>query len=100
VVLSAPNADKLAYTLLTAGNGEGHALGHGVEDAVVLPFILLVIASAATANISGKGTFLSHPWMVRLGEWSFALYLTHWLLVELVVHLDPGPRPGPSPPAH
>jgi peptidoglycan/LPS O-acetylase OafA/YrhL len=82
----------VAYTLLTAGNREGHPLGNGVEDAVILPFMLLVIASAATGNISGKGKFLSHPWVVRLGEWSFALYLTHWLLLELVVHLDPGSK--------
>jgi peptidoglycan/LPS O-acetylase OafA/YrhL len=87
----------VAYALLTAGNREGHALGNGVEDAVILPFMLLVIASAATADISGKGRLLSHPRVVRLGEWSFALYLTHWLLLELVVHLNPGSnaRSGP-----
>jgi peptidoglycan/LPS O-acetylase OafA/YrhL len=68
-----------------------------VEDAVILPFILLVIASAATANVSGKGKFLSHPWTVRLGEWSFALYLTHCLLLEQVVHLDPGSKARSAP---
>jgi peptidoglycan/LPS O-acetylase OafA/YrhL len=82
----------VVYTLLTAGNREGHPLGNGVEDAIILPFMLLVIASAATANISGKRRILSHPWVVRLGEWSFALYLTHWLLLELLVHLDPGSK--------
>jgi peptidoglycan/LPS O-acetylase OafA/YrhL len=85
------------YALLTAGNREGHPLGNGVEDAVVLPFMLLVIASAATADISGRGRFLSHPWVVRLGEWSFALYLTHWLFLELVARLDPGSKARPVP---
>jgi peptidoglycan/LPS O-acetylase OafA/YrhL len=51
----------VVYALLTAGNREAHPLGNGAEDAVILPFMLLVIASAATANISGKGKFLSHP---------------------------------------
>jgi peptidoglycan/LPS O-acetylase OafA/YrhL len=60
----------VAYALLTAGNRGGHPLGNGVEDAVIL----------------------SHLWVVRLGEWSFALYRTHWLLLELVVHLDPGSK--------
>lgn len=87
----------VAYALLTVGNREGHPLGNGVEDAIILPFMLLVISSAATGNICGKGRFLSHPWVVRLGEWSFALYLTHWLLLELLVRLDPGSKARPWP---
>ncbi len=77
------------YLVLTTGNRLGAALGNGVEDAIMLPLILLVISSAATASLNGAGQFLSQPWLVRLGEWSFALYITHWLLLEVAKYLDP-----------
>jgi peptidoglycan/LPS O-acetylase OafA/YrhL len=64
-------------------------VGHGVEDAVLLPFVLLIIAIAATSDIEGKASVLTTPWAVRLGEWSFALYITHWLLLQALVHADP-----------
>ncbi|QYF89362.1 acyltransferase [Arthrobacter sp. PAMC25284] len=83
------------YTVLMGSNRQGFALGNGLEDAIMLPFILAVIASAATASLTGREGFLAHPWAVRLGEWSFALYITHWLLLLLVEHLDPGSKARP-----
>lgn len=70
-------------------------VGHGVEDAVLLPFVLLIIASAASKDIEGVRSALTSPWAVRLGEWSFALYITHWLLLQIVAHLDPGANDRP-----
>ncbi|WP_353810288.1 acyltransferase family protein [Agromyces sp. SYSU T00194] len=68
----------------------GVAFGHGVEDALLLPCILLLIATAASADLSGKaGLLVSRP-LRLLGEWSFALYLTHWLLAVLVHAAFPG----------
>lgn len=88
-------AAGVAYAVLVTTNRNGYAVGNGVEDALMLPFILLLIASAATADLSGDSRLLPHPWMVRLGEWSFSLYLTHWLFLELVVRLDPGSKTRP-----
>ncbi len=85
----------VVYLVLTIGNRLGFALGNGVEDAVVLPLILLVISSAATASLNGTGQFLAQPWLVRLGEWSFALYITHWLLLLVAEHFDPGSKGRP-----
>lgn len=96
--LSLPAAALAAggvYIVLMAGNRQGFSLGNGLEDAIMLPFILAVIASAATASLTGREGFLAHPWAVRLGEWSFALYITHWLLLTLAEHLDPGSKTRP-----
>lgn len=51
---------------------------------VVLPAILLVLGAAARAELSGQRSWLSHPWTVRLGTWSFALYLLHFLLMHAI----------------
>lgn len=61
-------------------------VGHGVEDAMLLGPILLLIAAAADRDLARRPGFLTRRWLVRLGEWSFALYLTHWLLLEIVEH--------------
>lgn len=64
-------------------------IGHGIENAVLLPFILILIGSAATADLRLQPGFLTRPWALRLGEWSFALYMTHWLLLTAVVAVLP-----------
>jgi peptidoglycan/LPS O-acetylase OafA/YrhL len=53
----------------------------------LLPFLAL-IASAARADIEttdGVYGVLGRPLLVRLGEWSFALYMTHTLVIRLFV---------------
>ncbi|HEY0260507.1 MAG TPA: acyltransferase [Lacisediminihabitans sp.] len=63
--------------------------GYGVEDALFLPFLLYLIAAAVTADLANKpGPLQSRP-LLRLGEWSFALYLTHWLLMTVVQRMFP-----------
>jgi peptidoglycan/LPS O-acetylase OafA/YrhL len=64
-------------------------IGHGVEDAVLLPVILLVLMTGATSDLEGRSPWLRARPLVKLGEWSFALYLTHWLLLQTVVHVFP-----------
>jgi peptidoglycan/LPS O-acetylase OafA/YrhL len=61
-----------------------------VATMVVLPAIVLVLGAAARTDLIGRGSWLAHPWVVLLGEWSFALYLVH----PLVLHaLQQGWRP-------
>lgn len=74
----------------------GTVPGRGVEDAVLLPLILFVIATAAQADIDKKGGALRSRPLRLLGEWSFALYLTHWLLALLLSNFLP-PWVGASP---
>jgi len=54
---------------------------YGLTSATVLPVGLLIVA-VAQRDLRGAGTFLARPTAVRLGEWSFAFYLVHRLLLE------------------
>ena len=42
----------------------------------LVPFALLVV-SAVNADVLGRASIFRHPILVRLGEWSYALYLVH-----------------------
>ena len=56
---------------------------------VVLLFVpfALTIAAAAQADIEGRPSVFRHRALVRLGEWSFAFYLTHQLVIRVVDYL-------------
>jgi len=56
----------------------------GFVSVTLLPFMLLIVA-AAQADVSSRQTILSGRIMVRLGAWSFALYLVH---IEVIFVLD------------
>lgn len=50
---------------------------------MVAPFAALVFA-AAQADVDGTTpTVLHHRWFVRLGQWSFAFYLVHQLVLRI-----------------
>jgi peptidoglycan/LPS O-acetylase OafA/YrhL len=53
---------------------------------VAIPFIpfALTIATAAQADLDGSRSVFRHPVLVKLGEWSFAFYLTHQLVIRAV----------------
>ncbi|MFD8966672.1 acyltransferase family protein [Streptomyces sp. NPDC059568] len=54
---------------------------YGLTSVTVVPLGLL-IAAVAQREIRGAGSVLAHPVAVRLGEWSFAFYLVHRLLLQ------------------
>lgn len=54
---------------------------YGLTSVTVLPLGLL-IAAVAQRDVRGAGSPLAHPVAVRLGEWSFAFYLVHRLLLQ------------------
>jgi peptidoglycan/LPS O-acetylase OafA/YrhL len=56
----------------------------GLAEAIMLPAIALVIVSAGRADLSGAKTMWSRSFVVRLGQWSFALYLVHWPILGLL----------------
>jgi peptidoglycan/LPS O-acetylase OafA/YrhL len=50
---------------------------------VAIPYALL-IAAAASRDLSGRGTPMGRSLFRRLGEWSFAFYLVHQLVVRVI----------------
>lgn len=80
----------VAYCAVLGAQMTLRPVGHGIEDALLLPFVLWVIAAAASNDLARKPGWLRSKWAIRLGEWSFALYLTHWLLMTVAVHVAPG----------
>jgi peptidoglycan/LPS O-acetylase OafA/YrhL len=64
----------------------------------VVPFVLLICA-AAQSDLSGRPGLLATTWAVRLGEWSFAFYMCHQLVLRSVQWLA-GRLLGWSPPVH
>ncbi len=80
----------VAFFVLIAGvvgvSIPGHALPSYVGGLFALPGIVLVIGSCATRELNGAPVrFLMHRALVRLGVWSFALYMTHQLLLRTLV---------------
>ncbi|HVE45834.1 MAG TPA: acyltransferase [Acidimicrobiales bacterium] len=53
-----------------------------VAAVTLVPFALLIVA-AAQADIAGRRSFARHRALVRLGEWSFAFYLLHAMVLEV-----------------
>jgi peptidoglycan/LPS O-acetylase OafA/YrhL len=49
----------------------------------IIPFCLLIFV-CAQADASGGWTGLRRPVLVRLGQWSFAFYLVHQLLLRVI----------------
>lgn len=54
---------------------------YGLTSVTVLP-VGLLIAAVAQRDTSGRTSVLATPTAVRLGEWSFAFYMVHRLLLE------------------
>jgi len=55
----------------------------------ILPFSLLIVA-AAQADVNRSRSFWRSPAVVRLGTWSFALYMVHWPVLSLMAHFVHG----------
>ncbi|PCN48036.1 acyltransferase [Curtobacterium sp. 'Ferrero'] len=52
--------------------------------ATAIPFVLL-LASAADADRAGKRSIFAWKPIVKLGEWSFAFYLVHLVVLRVVI---------------
>lgn len=82
-----------AFLALGVAGGVAHHYGwtaldgRQVGDLVMLPFFALAICAAASSDLQRGRSVFRHRHLVTLGEWSFALYLTHWLLMRVLVHV-------------
>ncbi len=70
---------------------------HGVPVPVGLSVqlgMLLVVGSVTTACLEGRTRLLEHPLAVRLGDWSFALYISHLVALHVLLARlgDPGDK--------
>jgi len=66
----------------------------GLHRALLPLLFAFVIAAAAQRDLDGRRSWLRRPTMVRLGHWSYAFYLVHATIVQLLI-LRLGPRhPG------
>lgn len=60
----------------------------------LVPFCAVIVAGASR-DIAGRPTAFSRRWIVRLGEWSFAFYLVHQIVVHAARRFtDPITSPG------
>ncbi|MGW4158408.1 acyltransferase family protein [Streptomyces sp. NPDC004788] len=66
----------------------------GFFDVVLMPVFALLIATAAVGDVHGRRSLLRSRPLVKLGEWSFAYYLCHAVVLKVVEHLGYGPDPG------
>lgn len=57
-----------------------------IMNLLFMPGALLLILSVAAAERAGGANLLSHPWLIMLGEASFALYMIHALLLGIFAH--------------
>lgn len=68
------------------------SLPSDLASLVMTPAFVLLIAAAATAELYGRKSHLGSRVLVRLGKWSFALYLSHLVLVtaldDILPHAD------------
>ncbi|MFE9254487.1 acyltransferase family protein [Streptomyces sp. NPDC006879] len=55
-------------------------------DSAVLPVFALLIAAAAVRDCEGRPSLFRRPALVRLGEWSFAFYIVHVLVLDGMRH--------------
>ncbi|MET9649403.1 acyltransferase [Streptomyces sp. NPDC006460] len=66
----------------------------GTFDAVLMPAFALLIATAALRDVRGEPSLLRSRPLVRLGEWSFAFYICHVIVLKVFEHLGTAPGPG------
>ncbi|MFM2353039.1 MAG: hypothetical protein RLZZ608_445 [Actinomycetota bacterium] len=59
----------------------------------ILVFCAALIVAVAARDLAGGRSLLRHPWLVRLGEASYAFYLVHATIVFAVLGWV-GPQPG------
>lgn len=60
------------------------ALPRPAATLVMLPAFVLLILAGALNDVNRRRSLAAHPWMLLLGAWSFALYMTHLMLLTVL----------------
>lgn len=82
----------MGATLVVLGDPE--RLPYFVADLWMLPGFVAIIAAGAAGDLRGDAGFVRSDLVVRLGQWSFALYLVHEIVLKAAA-----PIVGDAPPA-
>lgn len=76
----------LLFALYLGLFGLSHLLDRPVPvtlaNLILVPAFLAIIAACSQADLSGTTRLLGSPALIRLGQWSFALYLVHELVLR------------------
>jgi peptidoglycan/LPS O-acetylase OafA/YrhL len=68
-------ASLCAVFYVGAARHVGESTDLPLVELVALPFMLMLLGSAANADLQGRPSPFRAPWLVTLGVWSYALYL-------------------------
>lgn len=85
-----PRIPFAAAATLTLGAGLAVGFAETTRFRILVtlaPFVLLIGAAVQTELADGRRGFLRHPWAIRLGQWSYAFYLVHGLVIIGFVRL-------------
>jgi peptidoglycan/LPS O-acetylase OafA/YrhL len=74
-----------AGVALLLGMMRGWPVPRGAADVLALGPFALVLMAYAGKDLTGRGSWLSRPWAVYLGQLSFAFYLVHQLVMDFVL---------------
>ncbi|MFF3937963.1 hypothetical protein [Streptomyces phaeofaciens] len=55
------------------------------------PLFAALVSAAAYSDLRQRATGLGGPWMIRLGNWSFAWYLIHEIVLRVLLHVTGRP---------
>jgi peptidoglycan/LPS O-acetylase OafA/YrhL len=74
----------IGLALATVNPGTGTQIGECLYSLLAAAVLVGLVTST-----SGLERLLVAPWLMRLGAWSYAIYLTHTLCIDLVSRLIP-----------
>ncbi len=60
--------------------------GVGLFDAILIPFFALMMAAVGLRDVRGGRSLTARPWLVLLGQISFAFYLVHYFVLDVFRH--------------
>jgi peptidoglycan/LPS O-acetylase OafA/YrhL len=78
-------AGVTAAVALGIGLLQGWPVPRGLADVLAVGPLALVLMAYAGRDLTGGGTVMSRRWAVYLGQLSFAFYLVHQLVLDLVL---------------
>jgi len=76
-----------AFALATVSQWTGTQIGERMYSTVAAVALIALVT-----NQRGPATLFSLPWLVRIGVWSYAIYLTHTIVFQVVNPLLPDGR--------
>jgi peptidoglycan/LPS O-acetylase OafA/YrhL len=86
----------VTFSWLTVGPSAGYGalseLAANFSNELATAACALLIVAVSTNTLRGRRSWLAHPMMIRLGNWSYAFYLVHATVMYAVLNVIGGPR--------